>query len=214
MTTPDDDDAEMADQLEYPGDIALLMRELRELGRVPPPQPSPDLEALMSRGIPKFGRRRVPRRVAAVAAFVLGATSATGVAAAADRLPGPVAEVVNDLTPLHVGDHHHRPAAPTPTPTRQSRTSAPDRSTHPRPPGGSGGPELEGPPPANQPAAPPDDAPSGNTREDDGPAVSPSRWPSPSPSSSPSPGWSDDDRRSSPSSLTRSATQSRTGRDH
>lgn len=207
MTTPDDDDPEMTDQLEYPGDIALLMRELRELSRVPPPAPSPELEALLSQGIPKFRRRRAPRRLAAVAAVVLGATSATGVAAAADRLPGPVADVVSDLTPLRVGDHHPRPAAP--LPTRAPRTSAPDRTMHPRPQSSPVGVERRGAPPASQPMVPPDTAPPSNTHDDNGPAAP--RSPS---SSSPSSPRSDDDTRSSTGSPTLSPTHSRTARDH
>jgi len=210
MTTPDDDDPEMTDQLEYPGDIALLMRELRELGRVPPPAPSPELEALLSQGIPEFRRRRAPRRLAAVAAVVLGATSATGVAAAADRLPGPVADMVNDLTPLRVGDHHPRPGAP--LPTRAPRTSTPDRTMHPRPQSSPVGVERRGAPPASEPMAPPDAAPPSNTHDDDGSVAprSPSSSPSPSPSSSPR---SNDDTRSSTGSQTPSPTNSRTARD-
>jgi len=208
MRSANDDDAEMTDQLDSFEDVALLVHELRELGRPPAPAPSPELETLLLEGMPKLGRRRARRRAAVAAALVIGSTSVTCVAAAADRLPAPAADVINDLTPLHLGHHHPRPAAP-PSLTRPARTPTLARPTHPRPQISSDGRELASAPPARQPAPPSETATSTNSGNDDRRGVSPSQ----SPSSSPSPTRTDDDTRGSTGSRTPSPGPSRAVRD-
>jgi hypothetical protein len=102
--------------------------------------------------------------------------------------------VINNLTPLRVGDHHPRPA--TPTPTRPARTPTPAQPMHQRPRISSDGPELSGAPPASQPVAPSETAPSRNSTADDRPTGSPSR--------------TDDDERDHTGSRTPSPTRSGT----
>ena len=197
MRSDNDDDAEMTDQLDSFEDVALLVHELRELGRPPAPAPSPELETLLLEGMPKLGRRRARRRAAVAAALVIGSTSVTCVAAAADRLPAPAADVINDLTPIHLGHHHPRPAAP-PTLKRPAGTPTPARPTHPRPQISSDGRELASAPPARQPAPPSGTPTSRNSGTDDRRSVSPSPWPT----------RTDDDKRGSTGSRTPSLAPS------
>lgn len=159
-----------------------VLREMRDLGRVRPPQPSPELETLLTKGLPNLRqrRRRAHRRKVLVGAVLIGSmsTSLTGIAAANDRLPGPsqnvIAGVINGLTPFHVDQRHPHPGTP------QVPDETDDRSTpaHPEPsdePGddrGSESPEPGGedPSPGTSPA------PSWQERETEPDSSPTGRW--------------------------------------
>jgi len=166
MRSPDDDDPEMADRWEQlgaaadgqdplaagssPTELALLVREIQVLGRQPAPAPSLELEALLRQGLPNPRKRPGRWRAAVVGIAVAGSTSMTGIAAAADRLPGPsqgvVTHVINNWTPFHVDDHRQRPTAPTdpaPQPERQAPAPAAPRPSDDR--------DLSGSEPVEQP---------------------------------------------------------------
>ena len=140
MRTLGDNDPEMNDALEpLPPDGSLedsagsmlraggpsvgdaldaILWEMHELGQSPAPQPSPELSALLQKGLPDIRRRRARRRNVMVGAAVVGAmtVSLTGIAAANDSLPGRsqgvVAGVINGFTPFHVDDRHTHPVTP------------------------------------------------------------------------------------------------------
>ncbi len=138
MRTPDDDDAEMDDEMtrlcadrtaegapagSVPGadsdndELERVLCEMRELGRWPAPKPSVELESLLTKGLPNL-RRRTFRRNLVVGAAVVGAMTVgvTDIAAANDRLPGGshgvVAGVINNLTPFHVHDRREHAVIP------------------------------------------------------------------------------------------------------
>ena len=138
-------------------DVTRFLTELRALGDGPAPKPSPQLAAVLAGATPLLNSRRALRMVlrsAAVAALVLGALV---VAAANHSLPAPaqrvVSNVVNDLTPFHIGPGTRadvlpptpsdKPTAPTPASTSPSQSHAPvppPSSTEPdRRDGGRGG---------------------------------------------------------------------------
>jgi hypothetical protein len=90
-----------ADQLRaLLGEVAALAHEV--------PEPSDDVRTLLAGAIPLHRRRRTVFVAAAVGALALGGVSA---AAAANRLPGPVQEVVADATG-GVVPHPSKPASP------------------------------------------------------------------------------------------------------
>jgi hypothetical protein len=206
MRSPDDDDADMADRWAQlgaaadgqdplaagsgPTDVALLVREIQVLGRQPAPAPSPELEALLRQGLPNLRKRR--RRTAAVGIVVAGSMSMTGIAAAADRLPGPsqgvVTHVINHWTPFHVDDRRQRPTAPN-YPARLPERQAPAPAA-PRP---SDDRDLSGPEPVEQPDVTPT-LPRGTEHERDG-----GRTPAPNPSPT-SNRTGDDEREGAPTS--------------
>lgn len=130
---PDDG---MRDSLATAGaELEGVLREMRDLGRTRPPPPSPELETLLTKGLPNLRqhRRRAHRRKVLVGAVLIGSmsTSLTGIAAANDRLPGPsqnvIAGVINGLTPFHIDDRHPHPSTP------QAPEETDDRSTPGRP---------------------------------------------------------------------------------
>jgi hypothetical protein len=171
VRTPDDDDAEMdadfahrrpddatRDSLMTAGaELEGVLREMRDLGRTRPPRPSPELEALLTKGLPNLRqrRRRAHRRKVLVGAVLIGSmsTSLTGIAAANDRLPGRsqnmIAGVINGLTPFHIDDRHPHPGAP------QVPEETDDRSTpgHPASPEPSGEPGDDRAPQSPEPSA-------------------------------------------------------------
>ena len=89
--------------------LAQFLSDLRALGTGPAPQPSAELDAYLGRPASELDvrRHRRHRRAAVVAAAAACTVTLTGVAAAADVLPGPaqrmVSRVVNDTTGLHLG---------------------------------------------------------------------------------------------------------------
>jgi len=97
---------------------ALL--EMRDLGRMRVPHPSPELETLLTNGLPNLRRqrRRAHRRRVVVGTVLAGSMtmSLTGIAAANDRLPGAsqgvIAGVINSITPFHIQDRRTRPVVP------------------------------------------------------------------------------------------------------
>jgi len=124
-------------------DVTRFLTELRALGDGPTPKPSPQLAAVLAGATPLLSSRRALRMVlrsAAVAALVLGALV---VAAANHSLPAPaqrvVSNVVNDLTPFHIGPGTRadvlpptpsdKPTAPTPASTSQSHAPVPPPSS-------------------------------------------------------------------------------------
>ncbi len=152
------DDAAVEALLSGAGDpadpLTGALRALRgEAGRVAP-EPTPALAELLGDGPPpdELGRRR---RAARITIGVVVAGSATlalsGVAAAHDALPDPaqrvVTDIVNDLTPFHIGPGQRvprLPVAPAPTDTSVPGAGAgPSPTSEDRPsahPGGSSGP--------------------------------------------------------------------------
>jgi len=161
VRTPDDDDPEMNDQRGQLGggdldgglvDLMLsvpnpqtaglegVLLEMHDLGRMHVPHPSPELETLLTNGLPNLRqrRRRAHRRRVLVGTVLAGSMtmSLTGIAAANDRLPGAsqgvIAGVINGLTPFHIQDRHTRPVVPW-VPEQVPEQPAP--TTHPRPSG-------------------------------------------------------------------------------
>lgn len=121
--------------------LDAILWEMHELGNLPAPHPSPELSALLLKGLPDIRRRRARRRNVMVGAAVVGAmtVSLTGMAAANDSLPGRsqgvVAGVINGFTPFHVQDRHSHPVTPSgpaapplerPGMPRPARTADPD----------------------------------------------------------------------------------------
>lgn len=111
------------------GEIAGLAHEL--------PEPSDDVRALLGGAIPLRRRRRAAYLAAAVGALALGGVSA---AAATNRLPEPVQEVVADAT----GGVVPHPVKPTNPPydapghvinkPKATKTPKPDATKTPKPP--------------------------------------------------------------------------------
>jgi hypothetical protein len=123
------------------GDLEAVLREMRELGRVAAPKPSPELQSLLTKGLPNIRRKRARRRNVVVGATLVSAMTAgvTGIAAANDSLPGGsrgvVDGVINNLTPFHVHDRHSHPVEPSgpgsvPA-SDDGETSRPEHLTHP-----------------------------------------------------------------------------------
>ena len=160
MRTPDDDDPEMNDQVGHLGgeeldgglvDLMLsvpnpqtaglegVLLEMHDLGRMHVPHPSPQLEALLTNGLPNLRqrRRRAHRRRVVVGTVLAGSMtmSLTGIAAANDRLPGAsqgvIAGVINGITPFHIQDRRTRPVVPR-VPEQAPERPAP---AHPSPSG-------------------------------------------------------------------------------
>jgi hypothetical protein len=122
-------------------ELAAVLLEMQELGRVPAPEPSPELRSLLTKGLPNIRRKRARRRNVVVGATLVSAMTVgvTGIAAANDSLPGGsrgvVAGVINNLTPFHVHDRRSRPVEPSgpgsvPA-SDEGQTSRPGRITHP-----------------------------------------------------------------------------------
>ena len=137
-----------------------VLLEMHDLGRMHVPQPSPELETLLTNGLPNLRqrRRRAHRRRVVVGTVLAGSMtmSLTGIAAANDRLPGAsqgvIAGVINGITPFHIQDRHTRPVVPR-VPEQAPERPAP---THPRPSGEpSGDPRSESPEPGNTDDTPP-----------------------------------------------------------
>lgn len=114
--------------------VTRFVAELRGFGRVPAPQPSDELAAVLAGAVPiEMARRRralrlPPRRsMFAVAAAGVAAVTLIGVAAANNRLPEPaqgfVVRVVNDWTPIHISVPQH--------PTKDHSAPVPSRSAEP-----------------------------------------------------------------------------------
>jgi hypothetical protein len=124
-------------------DVTRFLMELRSLGDVPPPKPSPELAALLGGATPILGRRTVVRivvRTAAVAALVLGvlvlAAANHSLPASAQRV---VSNVVNVLTPFHIAAPVTSPAPLPPPPSDKPHPSSspvppPHHSTPPASP--------------------------------------------------------------------------------
>ena len=123
-------------------EVTRFLTELRALGDGPPPTPSAELTALLGGATPLLSRRAVVRTVlrsAAIAAVLLGVLI---VAAANHSLPAPaqrvVSNVVNDLTPFHIGNNQPQPViepprpSDKPTPTHRPTPSHSATPTHPR----------------------------------------------------------------------------------
>ena len=122
-------------------DVTRFLTELRALGDGPPPEPSAELAALLGGATPLLSRRALVRtalRTAAVAAILLGVLV---VAAANHSLPAPaqrvVSNVVNVLTPFHIGRDHPQPVIEPPRPGDKPRPVVPSHRptpTHPATP--------------------------------------------------------------------------------
>jgi len=123
-------------------DVTRFLTELRALGDGPPPSPSAELAALLGGATPLVDRRVLVRTVlrsAAIAAILLGVLV---VAAANHSLPAPaqnvVSNVVNVLTPFHIGSNQPQPLiepprpSDKPTPTHRPSPSHSPTPTHPR----------------------------------------------------------------------------------
>lgn len=89
--------------------LAQFLGDVRALGTGPAPEPSEELAAYLGRPASELDERRSRRhrRAALIATAAACTVTLTGVAAAADVLPGPaqrmVSRVVNDTTGLHIG---------------------------------------------------------------------------------------------------------------
>jgi hypothetical protein len=200
-------------------EVTHFLTELRALGESAPPQPSPQLSALLSGAHPIFGRRaiiKIALRTALIAALIIGALV---IAAANHSLPRPaqkvVSHVVNVLTPFHIGRGiTPAPAAPT-SPTVPRRHPSPAGSTSPPGPrtspvpqpggGGSGDNQGGGGAASSSPRAggsddgrsddrhPRDDASSGRTGESEHPGAGAHESDDSHRTPSPSPSHEDDD---------------------
>ena len=119
-------------------EVTRFLTELRALGDGPPPTPSAELAALLGGATPLFGRRALVRtavRTGAIAAILLGVLV---VAAASHSLPSPaqrvVSNVVNVLTPFHIGTDHPQPMIEPPRPSdKPTPTQLPSPSPSPTP---------------------------------------------------------------------------------
>jgi hypothetical protein len=213
VRTPDDDDPEMNDQVghlgggDFDGGLADLMLsaanpqttglegvllEMHDLGRMYVPHPSPELETLLTKGLPNLRQQRLRarRRRAVVGTVLVGSItmSLTGIAAANDRLPGGsqsvIAGVINGITPFHIQDRRTRPVVPR-VPEQAPERPAP---THPRPSG----------------------EPSGD-RGSESPEPGETDPTQPAPTPTPTPGERESEPRSSPASPRESSESEREG---
>ena len=168
MRTSDDDVAEMTDDVSHrwaagnsgetplaelvpaPGDVLdAPLRELRQLGRLQPPEPSPELNRLLLTGLPRLrsGRTRRRRILISGALAATVATGVTGMAAAHDSPrsgPPPQTTTTSQFDP---GDRHQR-ASVAPRPSTVVRASAPATPVEPEDD------PTPSSPPVTQPSAP------------------------------------------------------------
>ncbi|MDQ2748832.1 MAG: hypothetical protein M3Y44_04795 [Actinomycetota bacterium] len=88
--------------------LTQFVAELRALGDGPPPDPTPEVEALLrgSSVATLAAWRQRSHRAIVIGTVAAAVITGTGVAAATDTLPRPaqrfVSGVVNDYTPLHI----------------------------------------------------------------------------------------------------------------
>lgn len=126
---PDVDASSDLDEPVHIDGLGGLIDGLRALGDVPAPEPSPQLSGLFVQQ-PRRSHRQ--RRVAGIVVLATAvAVVPTTVAAAHDSLPGPtqqfVSNVINEVTPFHVGPFS--PARLSPTPPSPTSTNPTTQTT-------------------------------------------------------------------------------------
>jgi hypothetical protein len=151
-----------------PDEVAGFLVELRALGDGHPPDPAPEVAALIGGAIPlrTHPHRRAAVRAALVASLLLAALIG---AAAKHSLPQPaqrvVSNVVNSFTPFDIGPNRI-PAAPSAPPSR-TRQPEPEQPRGDDPRDGAGELDLEASPEATREGDSSSDVESGRAEGDD-----------------------------------------------
>lgn len=158
-------------------EVATFLAALRSLGEGAAPEPSPEVVTLLGGARP--WRRRAVRIVARSAVAAAAAVAAAVVAAANHDLPSPaqhvVSNVVNVLTPFHIGPP--TPAVPPPSHQRPVQGNEPGESPERDESGGSESePEVQ-PPQSGAPSRSDESSSSPEPRRDDGGASGPVNGP-------------------------------------